>query len=97
MTLPVISRRDIKTLTSIILIHITTTPILIGLRITPMLLKARIFMPTPIGRILISFRRTSAPIVIIGGNCGNSGKTVIIVVNKSRQSPAARLNYAMLL
>ena len=67
-------RRDIKTLTPIILIHTTTTPILIGLRITQMLPEIRIYMPTLTGRILTPVRQTSAPIVIIGGNGGNRGK-----------------------
>jgi hypothetical protein len=67
MTLPVMFRPDIKILTPIILIHTTTTPILIGLRITQMPLKIRIHMPALIGRTLTRIRRTSAPIVIIGG------------------------------
>ena len=74
MTLPVMFRRDIKTLTPIIQIHTTTTPILIGLRITQMLLEIRIYMPTLIGRTLTRVRRTSAPIVIIGGSGGNRRK-----------------------
>ena len=71
MTLPVMFRLDIGTLTPIILIHTTTTPILTGLHITQMPLKIRILMPTPIGRTLTRILQTPAPIVIIGGNCGN--------------------------